>query len=287
MASWLVQFNLINNSFIMAKWVFVGLVISLAWLMGQQFFQYLVPVPVLNQPSLTSGISKQNTSIQPIVDSSAIYLLGNPSITAVPSLAKTTSREAVSETKLNLQVLGILAISGERGVVIIKVGSRTIVVSTGERIQSGVTLTDVYPSYILIDHNGVSEKLLLEDSNTLIEQVESDESRVGLTQGMHAKLSEMSQQIRKSPMKIASYVRFDMLSNGKQITSIKVWPKKDVALFKALGFKAGDEIKTINNRSIKEMGENPAVWQNLLKQTVFELEVMRNGESTSFVVDMN
>lgn len=284
MSIWLSRFDLSFISALLSK-TFVVLLVSLfGWQLGKLVIDHLNQPSQLSLPTLSSAASPtRDQTSQSIASNSPSHLLGRQA--SIQSTSKSTTTEPVTVSKLNLKVLGILALSDKRGVAIIKSGSRTSLVATGEKIQNGVTLEAVYPDYVVINHRGVSEKLVMNTENSLFKSTEPSKASSGL--GYEVELARLSKEIRRSPMKITQYVRFQLINTGGQVSAIKVWPKADVALFNALGFQAGDLLKKVNGHSISAMMKTPALWQKLLNEKTFQMEVERLGSIESFVVSLD
>ena len=279
MSMWFSRFDLVSLSHYFSRIVLVFTVLLLGWLLGSMLsFSLSSPAP-LNSPVL-----QQNTPSNPpaSVRMLSIDLFGHQ--LAKPSVLDQDNRGDVTETSLNLVVLGIVALPDDKGLVIIKSGAKTLLASVGEEIQSRVYLEAVYSDYVVIDHNGVLEKLMMSESNELLESNAfglNDQKEVG------SELNSLKKELKKSPMKIMQYVRFQLINAGKHDTSMKLWPKKDAELFNELGLKAGDVLKMVNGRSIAQLTQKPRLWIKVLNEPVLEMEVERQGQVEFLVVELN
>ncbi|VAW45540.1 hypothetical protein MNBD_GAMMA04-745, partial [hydrothermal vent metagenome] len=182
-----------------------------------------------------------------------------------------------------LKVLGIVVLPDDKGIAIIQSGASTLLVSVGEEIQSRVYLEAVYSDYVVIDHNGVLEKLMMSESNELLES-----NAFGLNGNEYAdsELSSLKKELKKSPMKIMQYVRFQLINAGKHDARMKLQPKKDAELFNALGLEPGDILKMVNGRSIAQLTQNPRLWMKVLNEPVLEMEVERKGQVEFLAVEL-
>lgn len=285
MTLWLSRFDHSSLSVLLSKVVILLLLVFLGWQLGKLVMQESTPEPALITPALfNQSQSSSKITNQNIVHKKPHLLLGKQS--AQPSLtsAKSVDSSEATVSKLNLKVLGIVALSEERGVVIIQSGSKTILVATGDKIQNNVFLEAIFPDYIVITHNGRPEKLIMSSKNDLI-----DSGFAGSAKPMadRSDVKRLTRELKRSPMKISQYIRFQLVSRGGQVIAIKVWPKKDIELFNALGFQSGDVLQKVNGSSIATLMKTPALWQKMLNETAFEMEIDRQGSYQTVVVDLN
>lgn len=286
MSIWLSQFDLPLMSRSASKVVMLCLLVILAWLLG------IVVTDQLKQPIQLGLPTLQNTPPaqfeRKITNAQPRYLLGKQTPQTVNSSTKSSKSSAAAVvTKLNLKVLGILSMSGDKGVIIVQSGSKTSLVSTGEEIQRGVVLQAIFPDYVEINHKGKIEKIIMASNNALLKGLTTSENKMVLGSKQSTTISRLSQELRRSPMKITQYVRFQMVSEAGKVIAIQVWPKRDKEIFSALGFKSGDILKKVNGLSIEEVMRRPILWQKMLKKNTFDMEVERLGSIESFVVNLN
>ncbi|WP_173290290.1 type II secretion system protein N [Thiosulfativibrio zosterae] len=228
-------------------------------------------------PQLKAQINSTNTSG---VDS---YLFGQVVKSQATSVVKpmAISQEVVA-TKLNLKLLGIIDL-GDRGVAIVQNGGKTQVVAVNEEFMSKVILLDVFAEGILIDNRGKRERLLLEqDANHLVSKVKEKEAvpvaLVGrLNEAEQEQLNSIGDTLRKSPMSISKYIKFQPLNENGQWVGVKIWANSDPKLYKSLGFEEGDILREVNGNSIQDMVKDPKLWQTFLNLDQFDLVVDRNG----------
>ena len=279
MSMWFSRFDLVSLSHYFSRIVLVFTVLLIGWLLGSMLsFSLSSPAP------LSSPVLQQNTPSNPpaSVRMLSIDLFGHQ--LAEPSVLDQDNRGDVTETSLNLVVLGIVALPDDKGLVIIKSGVETLLASVGEEIQSRVYLEAVYSDYVVIDHNGVLEKLMMSESNELLE---SNAFGLNEQKEVGSELNSLKKELKKTPMKIMKYVRFQLINAGKHDSSMKLWPKKDAELFNALGLKAGDVLKMVNGRSIAQLTQKPRLWIKVLNEPVLEMEVERQGQVEFVVVELN
>lgn len=282
MSMWLSKFDWSVLSHYASRFFLVLFVLLFGWQLGAMLSFLLQPLGAsassisYDKTSSSASLSVPSLRIPPI------YLLGRQA-----TVESSQNRiETVTETDLNLKVLGIVAMPDEQGLVIVQSGNKTLLASVGENIQEGVYLEEVYSDYVVIDHNGALEKLLMSDSNELLDSnafgVEYDQEV-----GSGSEFAQLRQTLKKTPMKIMQYVRFQTINAGTRDVELKIWPKKDGELFKAFGLEAGDVLKNVNGQPVSLLMQKPALWKNVLNESVLEMEVSRQGRAEFLVVDLN
>ncbi|MCF6253410.1 MAG: hypothetical protein L3J38_01530 [Thiomicrorhabdus sp.] len=276
MSMWLSRFDPVFLSHYFSRVVLVTAVLLLGWLLGSMLSFSLQSPTALSVPSV---LQKSTSSSSPPPRAITIDLLGRQMID--DTRARQKNEQDVTETRLNLEVLGIVALPDDKGLVIIKSGGQTLLVLVGEKIQNGVYLDAVYSDYVVIDNHGALEKLMMSESNELLKS-----DAFGLNDRNESGFGALKKELKKSPMKIMQYVRFQLINAGKQDASMKLWPKKEAELFNELGLEPGDILKMVNGRSIAQLTQKPHLWIKVLNEPVLEMEVERQGQVTYLVVEL-
>lgn len=256
--------------------------LTAAWLLGQLLASSLTVMPDYSVAKLDP---KQTTA--PLLKGQASGLLGYaPTETAKSTMPADTKQ--VAKTKLNWTLQGVI-VNADQAVAIIETSGKTKVVLESEWVIPQVRLVKVMANGILLDNRGVAEKLLLKASEqdlTAPEPVAMIEAQP-LTGFDQQRLTEIGETLRKSPMSIGQFLRFQPINQKGQWIGVKIWSKNDKSLFKALGFQEGDLVKQVNGRSIQEMSKNPNLWKQFLTMSEFELVVERQGEMKTIQVNFN
>lgn len=278
MSIWLSRVDLQAVSHYASKILLVLIVLLLGWQLGSMLSFSLQSPVVLTSPSLQKN-TVSNNALPRVV---SIDLLGHQAVE--PSAKDMQKQSDVTETQLNLKVWGIIALPDNKGLVIVQSGSETLLASVGENIQGGVVLEEVYSDYVVIDHNGVLEKLLMVEDNLLLE---SDAFGLKNSDAPVTDLEKVTKELKKSPMKIMQYVRFQLINAGKHDASMKLWPKKETEVFSALGLEPGDVLKMVNGRSIAQLMQKPTLWQEVLNESVLEMEIERQKQVEFLVIELN
>ncbi|PLA75564.1 hypothetical protein CYQ88_00945 [Hydrogenovibrio sp. SC-1] len=253
-----------------------------AWLFGQLIASSLTVVPDYPVVKLDP---KQTTA--PLLKGQASGLFGYAPIETSKSTPPPDTKQ-VAKTKLNWTLQGVI-VDANQAVAIIDANGQTKVVLENEWVMPQVRLVKVMANGVLLDNRGVAEKLLLKAGDqdlTTSEPVAMIQAQP-LTGFDQQRLTEIGETLRKSPMSIGQFLRFQPINQKGQWVGVKIWSKNDKSLFKALGFKEGDMVKQVNGRSIQEMSKNPTLWKQFLTMSEFELVVDRQGEMKTLQVNFN
>lgn len=288
MGNLVASLKLVAQSSVLLRWVTLFLLAVLAWQIGKHA-TLLLTSPVV--PQLPVIAVEKSAPVSVSGDPS--YLMGRPDVIAQkptrPALS-TDSVAKVSKTRLNLKLLGVIDLP-KRGVAIIKSSGKTLVVAEGEEIIKGVELLEVFADQVMISHRGKREKLMMESAAKGLIESGSGKRASASAQSLSARdaqsLQAIGQTLRQSPLSISKYVRFKPIGKQGSWTAVKIWPKSNITLFRNLGLKSGDLIKEVNGRTIQQMSQQPALWQEFLNGSQVELTVERRGRSIQLAIDLN
>ena len=258
----------------------------LVWQLGA-FFSLFLQQP---QPPLLpkiQPIAPQQSSNQ--VVGQPLMLLGQPRpLKKVESAPQPLPQ--VQKTRLNLKLVGLIDLGEKGGVALIQKGLQTLIVAPGEWIQPGVKLLQLFPNQVLIEHKGRQERLILLGAEQQLQspKTQQQETPAKLSQSIdRQKLKRIVSRLRRQPMAISQYLRFQPLRRNGQWVGVQIWPKTEPEIFKALGFRSGDIIRQVDGYSIQQMSEQPQLWQKFTQQSQFELQLDRQGDLQVLSIDLN
>lgn len=241
----------------------------LAWLIGKVFWSvFYAPSSYLQQPIFKPV---QVSTASPLTNTN-LYLFGKND--SLPAAKKTTPVTALKASKLNLRLLGVV-VAPTMSVAIIEKSGKANSYALGEQVQKAVTLQEVHADYVIINNRGLLERVEMSKSQNLFN--DSNESVNQLTSQQSEKLAQVKSNALRNPVSIMRYVRFQNIMNNGKIQAVRVWPRQEKEIFSALGFKAGDQLISVDGNSIDQLSKSPELWQSLLKQSQFELTVKRKG----------
>lgn len=264
------------------------LVVVLAWILGQLLMQSL---HVVESPSFDRNMIKKLE--QQVARGTPSFIFGEPDVVKVEK-PKVDVTE-IKKSRLNVTLVGVIDL-GDRGVAILKKGNKQIVVAEGEEVQRGVELVDVLATQVILDNQGKREKLeLVEMANqVLVQSAPASTERNSflpseqtLSNQQKQEVAGIMRDIQKQPQTVAKFIRFQPKFKDGKIEKISIWPKADRKLFKALGFKPGDSVMSINGASVDQVAKNPKLLQRVLKSNQFDMVVLRNGIEEPISVNLN
>jgi len=177
-----------------------------------------------------------------------------------------------------------------------------------ERELSGVTVKRVDATSVIIDNNGTEQTLeLAEFSNassssnskntrksTPTRATTARQNRLARTQvnpsdqnslstsgnnnsnGIKT-LAELRDALLEDSQIITTVITPSLVRENGQVTGLRVYPSKNRALFRELGFKNGDIIKKVNDVIIDGSPSNLSVLQQFADSPSLEITVLRGG----------
>lgn len=253
----------------------IGIILS-AWFLGYMVAINFNTVSMPNIPSLSL-----QKSADPVVGKPS-YLMGNTKPDSALS-----ENDTMPLTRLNLKLIGLIDL-GNKGVALIRSSQKTYVVTQGEEFLNDLKLEEIGGDYVVLNNRGQLERLLLVDNATGM--VSSSTQKAGtpsLSTTQSKQLKKIGSQLKQSPLILAELISFKVVEKDGAWLGIKIWPKKDKSLFKALGLKEGDLVTQINGNSIKKIAQNQAMWKKLMSLNEFELVIKRNNETKTLQVKLN
>jgi general secretion pathway protein C len=253
----------------------------LAWSLGKLVVAFLETPAQIIQPAMIVP----NTSLSATNDTLSIplsYLLGRPE--ALLTKKTVESPELIEKSRLDLKLMGLLK-HPLKSVAVIEVRGKAQVFAVGDKIQRDVELIEVGSNFAVISNQDQYEKLELKSAPNVLKNFRSTES-AEMTQAQSKKLNLIKEQVKRSPLSILGYVRYQFIYKKGEPAMIKVWPKQEKVLFTTLGFHSGDLLKVVNGHTVDELSSNPALWQKLLSESSLSVVIDRQGVEQSLSVEM-
>lgn len=278
------RFNI--NSVQMMRWLNVGLVFVLVWLavkISMQLWQNQSEDFSLSVPQLEKSLMSETSQMQSLQGT----LFGRQVMVSADGVVNTkpvVEQGDLKKTRLKLTLKGTL-VTPNRQVAIIQKGRQTLVLAIGEEIENNVTVHSVFGSYVVVDNQGVMEKLTLPEVKINSQSLSSNSSK-GLTQSQKLKLDNLRQKLKTSPIAINRYVRVRTIQKNGKIQALQLWPRSEKAIFEALGFRSGDRLTAVNGQSVTELASDMSKWQSMMKLSQAQFTVNRNGSLQTIDVNL-
>ncbi len=206
-------------------------------------------------------------------------------------------KKAVVRTKLNLKLHGIVAYKSKNGLALIsKDNGSQKVFGKGEKIQEGVTITNILPGKVILDNNGQVEELVLPKKEI---SKNSKAKRGALTQHnlpgsqpskksartsmlgqkqSSVNLGNFRQKVVKNPAILMQVARpTPTIVDGKFI-GFRVQPGTDRKMFRKLGFQTNDIIIEVNGIILDDASKGAMVYEELKQAAEVSITVQRGAE---------
>lgn len=210
------------------------------------------------------------------------------------------------DTSLNLTLHGVLALGGGDGYAIISdQAKKNQFYQIDDEISSGVTLTAVFPEYVLLNRSGRDEKLrlpradapdftsvdarpnnnsgLIKTKNTFAEKVRPT-SASGNT--ATPTLSNVRKQLTKNPTALKDYLLISAASDPEsgKFQGYKVNPNKNTSdFFYNLGLADNDVVISVNDISLNDPNNAAQALKQLKTAKQLSMIVLRDGNEITLL----
>lgn len=192
---------------------------------------------------------------------------------AKPSTTATEFVASAPETKLDLEVYGMRAdIGGDTSSAIISTpDNKQASYFVGDEIIPGVTLERVDIDFVIIDSNGVKERL----------------SRYGKEESQSAMKQAISMAaLAFKAQDMINDLRFYPHREGRDVIGYRMRSRRGGSLEK-YGFKQNDLITAINGESLSQKRVNlPMLWKNLKQARYASIQIIRDDMPMTIEVNL-
>lgn len=283
------------------------LVMLCAWLVAQLTWALLAPadtsLPSASNPTNLTAIA--NADRPQAIDLNLLIkqqLFGATEVEkAPPRAAPKPVTTTVSETTLrNLKLVGVLASESPYFArAIIQNGSQpSKVYKIEQEILSGAILNKVALDHVIIERNGKLEILRMKKAAVTTAAARSatpDRNRFNAANlsGVSAnnnsapvgqRLSTARETLLADPSKVTDYLRYRPQMKDGQVVGYRIYPGKDRALFRDVGLRSGDLVKSINGISISDPAQALTLIPQLQTATSATLTIERRGQEQTINV---
>lgn len=268
------------------------LVAVLAHLLGLATLK-LLPADARVDTSIDTDVaSVRGESSDPIglgLEIAAAHLFGDATTPAAP----VERREPAVETRLNLQLAGVLAYDPpERAIAIISSGSsEQSAYGVGDRITGQTRLKEVHPDHVLLDNNGREEILRLpEDAAPLgmreiptvtaqmpDEAATTSDPDVGQPVELPASPGALRDTLARNPSLLGRVVAAEPYQENGQLRGYRIMPKQNPEILEAQGILSGDVITSVNNIQLNSQRQGIRALRNAVRADSLDVTVLRDG----------
>lgn len=278
------------------------LVIALGILASKLMWMILSPAKKENYQAQVVGVASESQKKiinygKLIADS---HLFGEiKKVNVIKDTPKAPVKAAVVPTKLNLKLHGIVAYKDKNGFALISSrGGPQKVYGETEVIQTGVTVSKIYPEKVVLNNNGQSEDLLLPKKKTNSKRPSASNNRKNSkppnllrpkpeeqTFSKNIKveksdfdLGKFRQQAAANPQKLMEIVRPSPAMVNGQFVGFRVQPGKQRKAFRNLGFRPNDIITEVNGILLDDASKGTMVLAELAQASNLSVKVKRGDQ---------
>lgn len=200
-------------------------------------------------------------------------------------LTTTTLNKPIQQTRLNIQLLGL--IKGINSVAVINFEGDQSAYRESDIISNKgnhrVILLEIRTDHIVIENNGVPEKLLLpgkKKSNTgIATKRQSSPPSVNLNSKEVQKLigGDARQVLSNNPLSLAKFLTLSPTNNNGTLQGYRINAGQDQRLLQATGLSPGDLVTQINNVPAADL-EISQLFRLLQTTQTMTVTLERNGQ---------
>ncbi|MCF6217805.1 MAG: type II secretion system protein GspC [Gammaproteobacteria bacterium] len=265
--------------------IFVALILLLAYQLACSTWYWLSP-PWQNRGYVAVEKNEHTYSDLAVLDINAIsryQLFGK----RLQHVAEATEPVVAPETKLKLELRGVIATGDSFGAAIIADDRRREgYYRIGDELPGGVGLHEVFADRVILDRDGVYETLTLPSKRMSFtdtkERGRSTRASTAISEEATQLLHNYRELLLNDPQQLIGAVRtFPVRRNG-QLVGYRIAPGRDRSLLNKFGLRPGDIVTTVNGISLNSPANGLAVMQKLNSAQSLSLEVERNGRNQSF-----
>lgn len=267
------------------KLVSAALVVVIAYMLTQLIWLLTADVNISAVPAMTDNAtqahSTQSQAIKYSNNVATYHLFGTTDVQPEAEVID------APETKLNLNLLGILSIGEKNGLAIIAgSGQEEKVYKVGDRVPGNVTLKAVYSDRVLLESSRGLETLNLPKQSDLVKFAPSSDVASGKQSYQEAETPEISprvlsdyrRRLARNPAEIQKMAKVSPARDGDKIIGYKLQPGANAAMYKALGLKDGDVVTSINGIDLTKPENSIRALQRLRRANHINATIQRDGQ---------
>ncbi len=226
------------------------------------------------------------------------HIFGKVVIKKVPVKPKVQATVVVKpvtpKTKLNAKLHGIVAYKSQQGFALISNNNGPQkVYGKGDTLQEGVIISNIFPTKVVVDNNGVEEELSLpvkgRKSTNKSKRPQSLKSLPGFNNNASLPrttpapndlpdLNQFRQEILADPSKLTDIVRASPAIINGQFIGFRVRSGRKRKLFRQLNFRPNDIITEINGIVLDDASKGIEVLGQLQSASSLSIKVKRGNQ---------
>lgn len=191
---------------------------------------------------------------------------------------QTAGLENSERSTLNIRLTGVFATLGRASsYAIVNNGAKTDqTVRIGEEIQPGVILKAVRPQYITVNHDGVTERINLEQKGQEQSLVQSGSAGLGIKPLGYNAYSVSRNNLTSALQSGNSNIRLGQLTAASG-GGMLVTDASSGSLADKLGLQVGDLLRNVNGQPVSSMADLSRIYQRFKQTSLVQLDITRSG----------
>ncbi len=206
----------------------------------------------------------------------AFRQLTSANLFGIAGQTKTTNTTQAPETRLNLILKGVFAVTpmaAASAIIARGKNGKEDIYGIGDKLPGGVTIREIHPEHVLLERQGQLEILRLPKDSNIGKLISTAATKSAKTNA----LSSMRQNIMKSPTSFAEYaLPIIVKENGKQI-GYRLQPQKKGDVLAEMGLKPSDVITSVNGVPLDNPQNSIGALRKLTTAREVNITVKRNG----------
>jgi general secretion pathway protein C len=234
-----------------------------------------------------------------------LRLMGKPEKAVTSALVQSQAQDA-PDTSLNLTLTGVIALGDGEGFAIISdQAKKNKYYQIDDEVVSGVTLTAVFPEYVLLNRSGRDEKLRLPRSDTAdftsVDARPTSNSNLVKTSNTVAQkikpsanqdntaiptLSSVREELKNNPRALKDYLLISAANDPEsgEFQGYKINPNKNTSdFFYELGFSDNDIVISVNDISLQDPNNAAQALKELKTAKQLSMTVLRDGNEITLL----
>ena len=192
----------------------------------------------------------------------------------------------IASTRLNLTLIGILNKKNHPLAIIKQAGGKEKIFGINDLISPSIMLKEVFSKYVIIDHNGSIEKLILKRKGINVEKNNS-QAGVQISTSNKLKLKHYLLELKNNPNNLLEVLSVQPNFNNEKLRGFIISPGKEKTLFETLGFQKNDIILSINNNELNNLSQAIKLRKELAQQQTFDFKIERSGQIKYLTLNLN
>ncbi len=197
---------------------------------------------------------------------------------------KKEKKKDIDKKSLSAYLLkGIYSTDSNSGWIIVEKKKKSYILSQYEKLDSYV-LTKLFKNFVIFEKAGKEFKLEMKKNNEknigfkMTKNIGGMEENVIVdSSGVRVKRDYLNSYVQNID-KVWNNIAISEIRNNGKIDGFKVLKVKQNSVFKKLGLKKGDVIKSVNNSTLSSYSDAFKVYNNINNIKYLNIEILRNNE---------